>query len=217
MPLSMSFYQDQLIALGKTSAALPNAQRLIYVRHGSVTANSAELKKDEYAYISGVLDLEGIADWSEVWRWELATPNAAPALLCGTGLHTIPKLSRAITTLAIEPGTEWRFRLDSVTSVAGRVTPRHQHHGPGIRCLYQGTFNVQDASHLTANQGPGDVWWESGVDTIVAWHSTQMPAIFIRAMVLPIDLKGEISNIWLADSPLSQSNWRLFIDQEITI
>ena len=122
MPLSMSFYQDQLIALGKTSAALPDAQRLIYVRHGSVTANSAELKKDEYAYISGVLDLEGIGDWSEVWRWELATPNAAPTLLCGTGLHTIPKLSRAITTLAIEPGTEWRFRLDSVTSVAGRVT-----------------------------------------------------------------------------------------------
>tara|TARA_E500000331_G_scaffold12622_1_gene11390 strand:+ start:834 stop:1361 length:528 start_codon:yes stop_codon:yes gene_type:complete len=175
------------------------------------------LKKDEYAYIAGVLDLEGIGDWSEVWRWELATPNAAPTLLCGTGLNTIPKLSRAITTLAIEPGTEWRFRLDSVTSVAGRVTPRHQHHGPGIRCLYQGTFNVQDASHLTANQGPGDVWWESGVDTIVAWHSTQMPAIFIRAMVLPIDLKGEISNIWLADSPLSQSNWRLFIDQAITI
>ena len=68
MPLSMSFYQDQLIALGKTSAALPNAQRLIYVRHGSVTANGAKLKKDEYAYISGMLDLEGIADWSEVWR-----------------------------------------------------------------------------------------------------------------------------------------------------
>ena len=35
--------------------------------------------------------------------------------------------------------------------------------------------------------------------------------------VLPIDLKDEMSNIWLADSPSSQSNWRLFIDQQITI
>ena len=46
MPLSMSFYEDQLVALGKTSAALPGEQRLIYVRHGRVTANGAELKKD---------------------------------------------------------------------------------------------------------------------------------------------------------------------------
>jgi hypothetical protein len=217
MPLSMSFYQDQLVASGKTDVALPSAQRLIYVRHGSVTANGTELAKDDYAYFSGALDLEGIADWSEVWRWELAAPNAAPTLLAGTGIHTRPKISRAITTLAIDPGTEWLFRLDSVTSVAGRVTPRHQHHGPGIRCLYQGIFNVQDASHLTANQGPGDAWWESGADTVVAWHSTQMPAIFIRALVLPTSLKGEMSNIWLADSPASQSNWRLFIDQEITV
>ncbi len=217
MPYSMTFYQDQAGASGHTSTPLPAAHRLLYVRHGAVIVNGMELQADGFAYFSDALTLEGAADWSEVWRWELAAPNAASVSLQGTDILTLPKLARAITTLALKPGTDWLFRLDSVISVAGRITPRHQHHGPGIRCLYQGIFNVQDASHVTANQGPGDAWWESGVDTVVAWHSTQMTAIFIRALVVPMELKGEMSNIWLDGSPASTSNWRLFIDQPITL
>lgn len=217
MPLSMSFYQDQLVAAGQTDVPLTDCHRLIYVRHGTVRANGSELSKDSFTYLDGPVSLEGIDDWSEVWRWELAPPNADPVLLEGTGIHSRARLSRVITTLPVDSGSEWLFRLDSVTSVAGRITPRHQHHGPGIRCLYQGTFNVQDASHLVADQGPGDAWWESGAETVVAWHSRQMPAIFIRALVLPVEFKGEMSNIWFADSPGSKSNWRLFIDQEITV
>lgn len=217
MPISMKFYQDQLVESGATDTPLPAAHRLIYVRHGAVTANGEILAKDGFGYFAEPLTLSGDADWSEVWRWELAPPNIGPAVLTGSNVLTLSKLARVITTLALEPDSNWLFRLDSVTSVAGRITPRHQHHGPGIRCLYQGTFNVQDASHVTADQGPGDAWWESGTDTVVAWHSTQMTAIFIRALVLPTDNKGEMSNIWLAESPASQSNWRLFIDQEITL
>ena len=83
-----------------------------------------------------------------------------------------------ITTLEAEPSTNWPFRLNILTSAAGRITPRHRHQGPGIRCLYKGTFNVQSDSDSTGTLAPGDAWWESGEEIVVAQHSKQMPAIF---------------------------------------
>jgi hypothetical protein len=44
-----------------------------------------------------------------------------------------------------------------------------------------------------------------------------MPAIFLRGLLLPTDIKGEMSNIWEGDVSSPKSNWRLFVDQEITI
>ena len=216
MPHSLKFFHDQLVAESQ-AATLSAAHRLLYVRHGSITANGRRLEQDATAYFAEDLTLQGLAPWSQVWRWELAAPNHAPVLLGGTGALSSLRLSRVVTTLELAPGSAWLFRLDSITSAPGRITPRHQHHGPGIRVLYQGTFNVQDAAHATENIQPGEPWWESGVDTVMAWHSTQMPAVFIRAMVLPTTIKGEMSNIWLSDAPAARTNWRLFIDQEIVV
>jgi hypothetical protein len=217
MPFSMKFYQDQLVAEGGLEAPLPAAPRMIFVRHGSVLVNGRRLQAQDSAYFSEPLAMQADADWSQVWRWEIDQPNAAPVLLQGTGVLSTLRLARVITTLELAAGDEWLFRLDSVTSVAGRVTPRHGHHGPGIRCLYQGTFNVQDASHVISDRVPGDPWWESGVDTVVAWHSLQMPAIFIRAMILPTASRGVISNIWKAHGPPPKANWRLFHDEIISL
>lgn len=225
MPYSMKFYQDQLVnepdnkGHGELSVAADGgaAHRMLYVRHGSVVINDKILSAGDSQYFSGPLQVQADADWSQVWRWEIDQPNMAPALLQGTGVLSTLRLARVVTTLELAAGDQCLFRLDSVTSIAGRVTPRHGHHGPGIRCLYQGTFNVQDASHVVGDRVPGDPWWESGEDTVVAWHSLQMTAIFIRAMILPTDLRGTISNIWRAEGPPPKANWRLFQDQTITL
>ena len=217
MPISLKFYRDQLLSTGESSSPLPAAHRLIYIRYGSVIANGATLTQDQFAYYYDPLSLQGEAELSEIWRWELSAPNETPQLLSGTDTLSLPKLARVITTLEAEPRTNWLFRFDSVTSAAGRITPRHRHRGPGIRCLYQGTFNVQSDSDSTGTLAPGDAWWESGKETVVAWHSKQMPAIFLRGLLLPTDIKGEMSNIWEGDVSSPKSNWRLFVDQEITI
>ena len=65
--------------------------------------------------------------------------------------------------------------------------------------------------------GPGDAWWESDTETVVAWHSLQFPAIFIRGLLLPIELESTISNIWITDETPSQSNWDLLYEQKITL
>jgi hypothetical protein len=64
---------------------------------------------------------------------------------------------------------------------------------------------------------PGHSWWESGEDVVVAWHSLQMPAIFIRCMILPIAMMGNISNIWKPDGPPPKENWHLCHDEIVTL
>ena len=76
---------------------------------------------------------------------------------------------------------------------------------------------MQSEAHPPTNVSPGEAWWESGEETVVAWHSKQMHAIFIRGLLLPPDTKGDMSNIWETKVESPQSNWRLLIDQEITI
>ena len=217
MPISLNFYQDQLLSSGTSALPLQEAHRIIYVRHGSIVANGTTLAQDQSAYHHNPLYLQGNATLSEIWRWELSAPNDTPHLISGTDTLSLLKIAHVITTLEAEPGTNWLFRLDSVKSAAGRITPRHRHRGPGIRCLYQGTFNVQSEAYPPENMAPGDAWWESGQETVVAWHSKQMPAIFIRGLLLPTDIKGDMSNIWETGVESPKSNWQLFIDQEITI
>ena len=96
-------------------------------------------------------------------------------------------------------GSRWLFRLDQITSAAGRIADRHQHPGPGIRCLLEGTFNVEQArTSRRAISTPGDAWWETGPDTVVAWGSPQMPAKFLRGMVLPVEWEGKVTGTWLS-------------------
>src|SRR5262245_23603283 len=117
--------------------------------------------------------------------------NAAPLLHEGAGVLSALRMTRVISTLAMPEGTRWLFRLDQITSAAGRIADRHQHPGPGIRCLVEGTFNVQQAAESARDLAPGDAWWETGSDTVVAWGSRQMAARFVRGMVLPPECEGK--------------------------
>src|SRR6185312_5902332 len=141
--------------------------------------NGKTMNADEAIYCDGPVTLQASAGWSQVWRWELALPNTAPALLEGAGVLSSLRMSRVITHLAMLDKSQWLFRLDQITSAAGRIADRHQHPGPGIRCLLEGTFNVESAES-ERNLMPGDAWYETGPDTVVAWGSTQMPAKFLR-------------------------------------
>ncbi|MGB8548009.1 MAG: hypothetical protein WCD82_07430 [Xanthobacteraceae bacterium] len=116
-------------------------------------------------------------------------------------------------------GTQWLFRLDRIITPAGRVADRHQHPGPGIRCLKEGTFNVQQAGESYRDLAPGDPWWETGFDTVIAWSSKQMAAKFMRAMVLPIEWHGKVTGVWLSGEPPARKpgSWKLYVDEIVTL
>jgi len=218
MAFSLNLYHDQVGVGGASVAPLAAARRLLYVRHGNkIEINGAIISADAATYCDGPVAMKSAGEWAQVWRWELMPPNAAPALLEGEGVLSILRMSRVIAGLAMAEGTRWLFRLDQITSAAGRVADRHQHPGPGIRCLLEGTFNVQQDAESHRDLAPGDSWWETGSDTVVAWSSRQMAARFLRGMVLPVEWEGKVTGSWLSGNTPRPGNWKLYLDRIITV
>ena len=219
MSLALNFYHDQLDESGTTSSALPQMQRLLYIRHGSVDVNGRAMNADDAIYCDGPVSLKSSGAWCEIWRWELALPNAPLTLHAGSGVLSSLRMQRVIQNFAMLKGTQWLFRLDRIMTAAGRVADRHQHPGPGIRCLNEGTFNVQQAVESYRNLAPGDPWWETGTDTVTAWSSQQMTAKFMRGMVLPVEWEGKVTGVWLSGEPpvRKPGSWKLYVDQIVTV
>jgi hypothetical protein len=217
MPFSLNFYHDQVGASGATASPLGPALRLLYVRHGRVDINGRTMGAGEALYCDGSLAFKSVGDWSQIWRWELASPNAAPQLQDGEGVLSSLRMSRIITSLAMPEGSRWLFRLDQITTGAGRVADRHQHPGPGIRCLIEGAFNVQQDAESHRDLAPGEAWWETGSDTVVAWSSRQMAAKFLRGMVLPVEWEGKVTGTWLSGHRPPSGTWQLHLDQIISL
>jgi hypothetical protein len=219
MPFALNFYHDQVDASGSTASPLAVAHRLIYVRHGSVVINGQTLDADAAVYCDGPVTLQSAGDWSQLWRWELAPPNAVPLLHEGAGVLSSLRMARVISNLAMLDGTRWLLRLDRITSAAGRIADRHQHPGPGIRCLVEGAFNVQQDAESARDLAPGDAWWETGTDTVIAWGSRQMAAKFMRGMVLPVEWEGKVTGTWLAGETAAgpRGNWKLYVDKVIAV
>jgi hypothetical protein len=218
MPFALNLYHDQVAAGGASAQPLPPAHRLLYVRHGSAIINDQPMGADTGVYCDGPVTLQAADGWSQVWRWELALPNATPFLHQGSGVLSTLRMARVVTSLAMLEGTRWLFRLDQITSAAGRIADRHQHPGPGIRCLLEGAFNVQSEESVR-DLAPGDAWWETGPDTVVAWGSTQMAARFLRGMVLPVEWEGKATGTWLSGEAARPrpGNWRLLVDKVIAV
>jgi hypothetical protein len=175
------------------------------------------MKADDAVYCHDPVSLQSAGAWSQLWRWELALPNAAPALHQGSGVLSSLRMSRVVTSLAMAEGTRWLFRLDRIITAAGRIADRHRHPGPGIRCLLEGTFNVQQDIESARDLAPGDAWWETGSDTVIAWSSPQMAAKFLRGMVLPVEWEGRVTGTWLSGQTPPAGNWQLYVDRVIAV
>jgi len=220
MPFALNFYHDQIAASGATTSALPAAHRLLYLRHGRITINGQAMKADEATYCDGPVEMTSAGEWSQIWRWDLVPPNTGPLLHEGAGHLSSLRMARIISTLAMPEGTRWLFRLDQINAPAGRVADRHQHPGPGIRCLLEGTFNVQQDAESARDLMPGDAWWETGSDTVIAWGSRQMATRFMRGMVLPTECEGKPTGTWLSGEAAAVSargNWKLHLDRVIAV
>jgi hypothetical protein len=220
MPFALNFYHDQVAADAPGSSTLAPARRLLYVRHGTAIVNGATLHADTALYCDEPVTLQSAGEWSQVWRWDLALPNAAPALHEGAGVLSMLRMARVISTLAMNSGTRWLLRLDQITTAAGRIADRHQHPGPGIRCLKEGAFNVQQDAESARDLAPGDAWWETGSDTVIAWSSRQMAARFLRGMVLPPECEGAATGTWLSGAAAGappKGTWKLYVDKVIEV
>ena len=135
--------------------------------------------------------------------WELLDDEPADALLAAP--------------VDVRPG--WLMRHDRIDFAPGSVAYRHTHPGPGIRYLLYGSLQIESGGE-THEYGPGDAWFESGPEPVLATSSEAEETAFVRVLLLPPEWAGKrtITYVDPADDDLPKlQRPTLYGDQPITL
>ena len=106
--------------------------------------------------------------------WELLEEAPADALLAAQ--------------VEVEDG--WLMRHDRVDFPPGGVAYLHTHPGPGIRYLLYGSLRIETGGE-THEYGPGEAWFESGPEPVLATSSETEDSAFVRVLLLPPEWAGK--------------------------
>jgi quercetin dioxygenase-like cupin family protein len=182
-------------ALGPGSAyALPAAPRVLYVREGAVTVRGAGgatgVEADAAWHAASACEVAAGPAGAALLRWELARGGAGG----GTGVTSRLLLEHA---LALDPAVPHLMRCDRVDFAPGGVALPHRHRGGGIRCLLAGTLDVSVGGEPARRMTPGSAWFESGREPVLAVAATDAPTSFIRVSILPRELLGTSSIVYV--------------------
>ena len=197
------------LVAGTGALALTSATRAMLCIKGSANVESAEapvtLAENAARLVNGALSVRAAAGEATLLAFELASPDSAPPP--GEILE-----SRAIS---VPRGPGRLLRCDRVDFPPGGIAYRHTHAGPGIRYLLHGSLHV-DAGEMACAVAPGEAWFESGVEPVLATASTTEPTAFVRVMVLPADYLGRSSIQYVREEDREKpklQRYQIFLDQ----
>ena len=193
--------------------ALPPLNRVIYMWHGDGSLDSggipASLKSNEAWHGAGPCRVTIGSAGGTVLRYELLPTAAASAASTSLLEHAIP----------LAPTAFYLMRCDRVDFDPGGEALPHRHKGGGIRCLISGTLELRIEGEPDRTIKPGQAWFESGREAVYAKASSEEPTSFIRCAILPRELRGQ-SSIMYVDPKHAGSKPRrytVFVDEPIEL
>jgi quercetin dioxygenase-like cupin family protein len=203
--------RDRLAA--HQSRALPAANRVLYAHSGEVTVRhdgaASSLEVDHAWHGAGPCTLTAGLAGAIVLHWELARAPAAPE---GELLHE--------QAMDLAADTGWLMRCDRVDFDPGGVALPHRHRGGGIRCLVAGALEVTVGDAPPRLLRPGQAWFESGREPVVARASATEPTSFIRVAILPAEIRGQSSIVYVDPAAAARGRPRrytVWVDAPITV
>jgi quercetin dioxygenase-like cupin family protein len=210
MTAALRLFRDRLGAA--QTRALPPAHRVLYAQGGDVSVvhagATASVVADSAWHGSGACGMRGNGVDVTVLRWELV------------GAAT-PRDGELVLEQAMElDGATWLMRCDRVDFDPGGVALPHRHRGGGIRCLVAGALEVtvgEAAPHLVR---PGGAWFESGREPVLARASATEPTSFIRVAILPAEIRGQSSIMYVDPADAARGRPRrytVWVDAPITL
>ena len=122
--------------------------------------------------------------------------------------------------MALDPRASWLLRCDRVDFERGAVAPLHGHRGGGIRCLLRGRLDVTVGEGPTRAMRPWDAWFESGQEPVLAVASRDEDTSFIRVAVLPAEIRGQSSIVYVNAADATRGKPRtytVFVDEPIAL
>jgi quercetin dioxygenase-like cupin family protein len=112
------------------------------------------------------------------------------------------------------------MRCDRVDFAPGGVAPRHRHRGGGIRCLLRGRLEVTVADGAPRVVRPGECWFESGREPVLAVAAREDETSFIRFSVLPAQIRGQSSILYVDPADAGRGKPRRYtvlVDEPIAL
>ena len=103
-------------------------------------------------------------------------------------LDEVPDDAQLAERVHVENG--WLMRHDRVDFPPGGIAYRHTHPGPGIRYLVKGEIAIEAGGETHAYR-PGDAWFESGPEPVLATASATEETAFVRVLLLPPEWAGK--------------------------
>ncbi len=153
---------------------------------------------------------------ARVLRYELLLGSGGGVgLPPGSGVDSRVLLEHVIE---LDPKVQYLMRCDRVDFDPGGEALPHGHRGGGIRCLLLGRLDVKVADGPFRAMRPGTAWFESGREPVHAVASKDEPTCFIRVSILPREIRGQSSILYVRPEDAARSKPRrytVFVDEPI--
>lgn len=196
--------------------AFSKGSRVLFVRAGTirlVTPGSAEggapVGQDAAIFSAGACGVQSYRDALTFLVFELVRQPPPP----GEGRLLLEH------PIALDPRVGWLMRCDRVDFALGGVAPHHRHRGSGIRYLLRGSLTVTVGDAPGCLMRPGDCWFESGREPVLARASTTEETSFVRCAILPAEIRGQTSILYVDPGDATRGRPRtytVFVDEPIT-
>ena len=194
--------------------ALPGVPRVIYVIDGvaeiaSDTTTRTRVESGTAWHATTACAIVAGSRGARMLRFELRSGASAPA-----GGDVLLDHS-----IALDPGRPYLMRCDRVDFAPGGEALPHGHRGGGIRWLLEGELEVRVGSHPGRLMKPGDAWFESGVEPVHAIASREVATSFIRVSILPREVQGKSSIVYVDPDHASVKprRYTVFVDTPIDL
>jgi quercetin dioxygenase-like cupin family protein len=215
MPWSLRLVEHRLEAGALLS--FTGGPRVIFVWAGALRVvgahageEGAPISQDAAIFAAGASGVQSYRETLTVLVFELV--RQPPPAARGRVLLEHP--------VALDPARAWLMRCDRVDFARGGVAPAHGHKGGGIRCLLRGGLRVTLADAPGRLMQPGDAWFESGRERVVAEASATEDTSFVRCAVLPAEIRGQSSIVYVDPAQAARSRPRtyaIYVDEPFTL
>jgi len=213
VPYSLRLIEDTLAPGARYKPALGSAAGVLYLAGGEMrvdTADAAAPLESGRAQLGSQPGAVAGPAGARLLRFELVRQPPPPA--GGRVLLEHP--------MALDPEASWLLRCDRVDFERGAVAPPHGHRGGGIRCLLRGRLDLTVGEGPMRSMRPWDAWFESGKEPVLAVASREEDTSFIRVAVLPAELRGQSSIVYVNAADASRGRPRtytVFVDEPIAL
>ncbi len=208
MAYSLRLIEDRLAADAAAPAPRSGAPRVLYALSGTLLGGEAT--EPVPAVGPGDVAARAGAEGAQLYRVELVRQPPAPA--GGRVLLEHP--------VDLAAGAAWLMRCDRVDFEPGGIAPPHRHRGCGIRCLLRGRLEVTVGEGAPRAVAPGEAWFESGREPVLAVSSRETATSFIRFSVLPADVRGQSSILYVDPADAGRGRPRrytVYVDEPVAL